>query len=152
MKLRATSRDKQAFTSVELLIVVGIAVVLAAAAAPIYSNVFPESTVSSTALEIADTLRAARERSSARIDNKAFGVKFFSHQYVLYEGDSYGSGIPVRTIDVKDTFFITTTFVSNDISFTKGTGTTTDGVVSIVGASSPVKNISVTRLGAIDIQ
>ncbi|MEK7576416.1 MAG: hypothetical protein AAB482_01845 [Patescibacteria group bacterium] len=144
---------KGGFTIVELLIVLGIGVLLAIAATPMYSNLVPASGSTQVASEIVQTLRIARTRSVARLADSSYGVKFLSTQYILYKGSSYVTGTVERTIDLGSAFSITSTPSSNiDINFSKGTGTANAGIVILSRASADTKKISINQFGAVEIQ
>lgn len=84
------------FTLIELLIVIGIVLISVAAVAPIYGNLQVSSQLNEDSSQLIQTLRLARERSMARLNNTQHGVYFEVNtpgqdKYILYQGVSYDS-------------------------------------------------------------
>lgn len=139
------------FTVVELLIVVGITVVLAAAAAPIYSNLQVSTQLDEASAQITQDLRLAREQSRAGVYGVSHGVLFGANSYTLYQGASYAARD--ATYDQINTFSkalaITTTFPGNEVTFTTGTGApSATGTIVVAHDVSGTRTILVNDIGA----
>ena len=85
------------FTLIELLIVITITLILFVATVPIYGNLQVSSQLNENSSQIVQTLRVARGRSVARVNNDQHGVYFAidvlgsQDKYVLYQGSNYSS-------------------------------------------------------------
>ena len=158
MKSREISIDKvgkrmsRGFTIVELLIVLGIGVLMAVAVTPIYSNLVPASDSTQVASEIIQTIRIARARSVARLEDSSFGVKFLPNQYVLYKGASYATGVPERTISLGSAFTVSTTFIADDINFSRGLGVSNAGLITLSHQATDPKVIDVNQFGMAEVK
>lgn len=140
------------FTIVELLIVLGIAVLMAVAVTPIYSNLVPESDSTQVSSEIIQTIRIARARSVARLEDSSFGVKFLPNQYILYKGASYATGVPERTISLGSVFTLSTTLVADDINFSRGLGASNAGLIILSHQATGQKVIDVNQFGMVEVR
>ena len=77
------------FTLVELLVVIALTLIIAAAAIPIYGNLQVSSQLNENTSQIIQALRTARERSLAGFNNEAHSVEFQSDRYILSPGSDY---------------------------------------------------------------
>lgn len=105
------------FTLVELLIVIAVASLVSLLTLPVGIKFFQSQTLDETSSDILNTLRRAYSQAVFQKNDNAFGVKFLSGSYVLFQGSSYAA----RTI-------------SEDESFTLPGGVTTSGIDEIVFA------------------
>lgn len=81
--------NKKGFTLIEILIVLTIVVLLAAASYPIYSNFYRLSSVEAAKNEVVQNLRIAREYATSSKNNSSAGIYFFGHEYTIFSGGSY---------------------------------------------------------------
>lgn len=105
------------FTLVELLIVIAVASLVSLFTLPVGTKFFQSQTLDEASGDILNTLRRAYSQAVFQKNDSAFGVKFLSGSYALFQGSSYAA----RTI-------------SEDESFTLSTGVTTSGIDEIVFA------------------
>ncbi len=143
------------FTIIELLIVISITAILAAAASPIYSNLQVSTQLDESSAQIAQDVRLAREQSLAGVHGVAHGVRFNASSYTLYQGASYATRS--AAYDQVNTFSsalaITTTFPNSEIVFTAGTGMpSATGTIIVSHAVSGTRTILVNDIGAVDEQ
>src|SRR3989344_2929313 len=87
-------KNNTGFTIIELLIVLGISIILATAAAPLYGSLQVSAQLNENSSLIIQSLRTARERSIAGYNNIQHGVFFDINtgavdSYTLYQGSSY---------------------------------------------------------------
>src|SRR3989338_2527163 len=86
-------QNKTGFSIIELLIVVSITILLMAVAIPIYGNFQSASYLNERTAEIIQTVRTARARSVARMNDKPQGVYFDTaaspDKFILYQGTSF---------------------------------------------------------------
>ena len=145
------------FTLIEILVVIGIFVVIAAMAVPVFGNWQNRAGLNSAEAEIRQLIRQARARSLAGLDGSAHGVYLSVDSgggAVLYEGNSYAS----RTrdydlvIELPATIYLSTTLIGNEINFSQGLGEpNTYGTMTIANsASGETASIFVNELGVIE--
>jgi len=150
--------DKSGFTLVELFIVIGITLVLAAAAVPIYSNIQVSAQLNENTSQITQTLRTARERSVARFNNSSHGIYIETNiggddRFILYQGDSFIARDSTydRAVTLDKALSLSTTLTGNDIHFSKGLGVPNEtGTITLTHDVEGSRSISVNRLGGIE--
>lgn len=118
---------RQGFTLLEIIIVIGILLLLTAGITAISGKLYLSSQLNESTTQIIQTLRIARERAAARVNDVPHGVYFEAipagnDKYVLYQGGAtYATRVPsydlVTALDPALSFSSTV-----DINFTKGTG------------------------------
>ena len=151
------------FTLVELLIVIGITMILAAAASPIYGSLQIKAQLNETTSQVIQTLRTAREYSVARYNNSAYGVFIDitiggNDNYILYQGDSYATrdtsydrSIALESVMSFANIDMTQTGNDIDINFTKGSGQTDNiGSFQIVHDVVGSRDIIINKFGVIE--
>jgi len=91
MILQGELKDKKnsGFTLIELLIVISVTVILAVIVVPIYNNLQVSSQLNENSSQIIQTIRIAKERSLAGLNDQQHGVKLQTDRYILYQGSSY---------------------------------------------------------------
>ena len=159
--LQETFKDnkkwRSGFTLIELLIVIGITLAMAtAAAAPIYGNFQGLAQIHGTTADVLQTLRIARERSVAGLNDSGHGVFLDMNasgddSIVLYQGSSYA----LRDTSLDREIFLTavldlTSTAGTDINFSQGLGVpSTTGVLSINHEIIGGSDISINKFGII---
>jgi Tfp pilus assembly protein FimT len=151
--------DHGGFSSIELLIVVGLTIFLAATAIPIYGNFYGSSQLNERVAEIVQTIRTARERSVARLNDQPHGVFFYidpsgPDRFVLYQGVSFN---PVgrdtsydRTIALEDSLSLTTTLAGDEVNFSRGLGAPSAiGDITLTNAIGKSTVITINSLGMV---
>lgn len=141
------------FTLVELLVVISITLVLAVAAVPIYGNLQVSSQLNENSSLIIQTVRQARERSVARLNNSAHGVYITSTSYALYQGSSYAtrdsSYDRVTTLD--SAVSLSTTLVSKEVNFSRGIGMPNNiGTITLTHEAQGTKTITINSFGMVE--
>ncbi|PIR74096.1 MAG: hypothetical protein COU35_04630 [Candidatus Magasanikbacteria bacterium CG10_big_fil_rev_8_21_14_0_10_47_10] len=98
MKLRvalaqtdSTHASRSGLTTIELLIVIAMIAIMSAAGAAIFARLQPRAQLGDATAEVAQALRTAQTRSSARYNLDAHGVYVQSDSVTLYEGGSYAA-------------------------------------------------------------
>lgn len=156
---------RKGFTIIELLVVIGISIILAAAAAPLYGSLQVTAQLNDNTSLIIQTLRTARERSVAGYNNSLHGVYFDNNlgsvsSYVLYQGGSYATR---QTSYDRIQFLDQALIVSStdfaligpdiDINFSKGTGVpSTTGTLRLMHETNGNRIIFVNSLGGVEEQ
>ena len=141
------------FTLPELLIVIGIIVILAAAAVPIYGNLQVSSQLNESTSLIIQTLRTAQQNSQARVNNAGHGVWFAADSYTLYQGSSYiGRDTDYdRQQAVDSSIIIATTLPGGEINFSKSLGEPDNtGTITLTHDTGGERVININSLGAIE--
>lgn len=109
------------FTFLELAIVIGGAMVIAALTLPVGIRFFQTQTLDEAASDILATLRRAQSQALFQKNDDAFGVKFLSGSYVLFQGGSYEARIQSEDENFDLSGFTTTAGI-DEIVFAKLTG------------------------------
>lgn len=149
---------RQAFTIVELLVVVAITLIIAVAAVPIYGNLQISAQLSDNTAQIIQTIRIARTRSVAGVNNSAHGVYFEINsddhdQYVLYQGSSYAARDAEydREITLNHALSLATTFVGDEVNFSRGLGLpNATGTITLIHKTDGLRVMTINQLGVVD--
>jgi Tfp pilus assembly protein FimT len=145
------------FTMVELLITIAIAIVLFSAVMSLQGNYGASAQLYSANIQILQTLRIAREKSIAGLNNSPHGV-FFEHnaiakdRIILYQGTSYALRDPLydREIVFPLVLSVSSTLTNNDITFSKGVGTPNNiGTITLIHGGGVNAALSVNVLGVV---
>lgn len=151
------------FTIIELLVVIGISVILAAAVAPLYNGLQVSSQLNDNTSLIIQALRLARERSVSGYNNSRHGVYFDNNpggvsSYILYQGDSYAarqSSYDRRNVFDQALTVSSTGLILNgtdiDINFSRGIGTPNNtGTLRLIHDVTGGRNIILNAIGKIE--
>jgi prepilin-type N-terminal cleavage/methylation domain-containing protein len=96
--LKRLLENNQAFTLIEILIVLSIWGLLLAMAIPLYGNVVGKEDLQSETTQLLYSIRLAQERSIHNQNNSSWGIYFIndveSDSYFVFRGDVYDSGDP----------------------------------------------------------
>lgn len=145
--------NNYAFTLVELLIVIAITLILAAAALPIYGNLQVSAQLNETTSQITQTLRIAQNNSLNRINSNTHGVKFEIDKFILYQGDSYSTRDSEydRETQLDVPLSISTNLNGDEIVFTKSFGLpNSTGTVTLTHEVEGMGYILINDLGIIE--
>jgi prepilin-type N-terminal cleavage/methylation domain-containing protein len=150
------------FTIIELLIVITITLILAAASVPIYGNLQVSAQLNENSAQIIQALRTAREYSVAGFNNVQHGVFFeinpdSDDRYILYQGSTYAtrnsSYDRAVTLDSSLTLSTSLTGGANEVNFSKGLGTPIQiGTITLTHDASGSKVIVVNSFGMVEEQ
>lgn len=98
IKLSYASRSgEKGFTTMELLMVVGIAAFLVSTSSAIYSNL-RQAQLRQAPLQLIEHIKQQQQRSCVQYDNAMHGIKLESNKYTLFQGDSYETRDPAKDI------------------------------------------------------
>ncbi len=128
----------------ELLLVIGVAIFIAAFTLPAGVRFFQTQTLDETTSNILGTLRRARNQAVFQKNDSAFGVKFLSGSYILFQGNSYA-----ERIQSEDESFTLSSGIAisgiDELIFTKliGIPNTTGDLTITSGGDSQTLNINV---------
>lgn len=81
------------FTLIELLLVIGGAIIITALTMPVGLNFYRIQVLDETANDILGILRRAQTQATFQKNDSAFGVKFLPQSYVLFQGSSYAERV-----------------------------------------------------------
>ena len=137
--------DKCGFTLTELLIVIGVVSIIAAAVIPIPGNLFVSGQLNETASQVIQTIRTAQTRSVSGFNDSAHGVRILSDGYVLFqETDSLFD----REVKVDEAVSLTTNLAGNEVLFSKGLGApNATGIITLSHNTGRSIIITVNPLG-----
>ena len=150
------SKNQGGFTLIELIVVVGIFLILSAAAFPVYHNWQASSALDSDSRQVVEILRDAQAKSSAGFNNSAYGVYFDRPRKTLteYQGRSYAERDRAydQVSGIDSQIAIPSAPEINEINFSAGLGQpdlTGDLIVS-TGAGDD-RTISINNFSNIEI-
>ena len=147
-----SSARHDGFTLVELMLVVGLIAVLAAATAPSIAAGMRRMTLTTASQQVASTIRTARYQAVGR--NTTLRVRFdypAAGQYQILDGSDAGVG-PVKPLLQGATF----SAVSGDIEIdSQGRVTALSGTlpatIELTGPDADTRTISVSRSGRVEL-
>jgi prepilin-type N-terminal cleavage/methylation domain-containing protein len=153
-----TNVCSRGFTMVELLIAIAIAILLLSAAMSLQGNYGASSQLYSANIQVLQTLRIAREKSIAGLNNSPHGV-FFEHnaiakdRIILYQGTSYALRDPLydREVVFPLVLSVSSTLTNNDITFSRGMGIPNNiGTITLTHEGGINAVLSVNILGVVN--
>lgn len=139
---------KNGFTLVEILIVMGLALIIAGLSVPVGVRFYQTQVLVDTTNSIISTLRRANSNSVFQKNDNAHGVKFLSDSYVLFEGVSYTD----RTVSEDEVFTLPSSISisgASEIVFSELYGTTTSATL-IVATDIDNQSININAQGKIE--
>jgi prepilin-type N-terminal cleavage/methylation domain-containing protein len=146
-------------TLIEIIVVITIGAILAAAAVPIATTLQASAQLNESATALIQTLRIARQHSIDRVNDAPHGVYMIqavqNDSYVLYQGDSYAVLDPDadQITVLPPSINLTTTLTGNEIHFSSGFGIPdTNGSITLTHATRGVKTITINAAGTIEEQ
>ncbi|MEN9912619.1 MAG: hypothetical protein RLY66_27 [Candidatus Parcubacteria bacterium] len=144
-------RHSQAFTLVEIIVVIVILTIIFSIGAGTFVNTRKARELETMTDAIAAKLEQAKSEAISGKGGSAFGVKFTSSSYTYFKGGSYSSsGATNMTYPLTDGYQITASIpASSDtaIIFARMTGTpVATGTVSISNSASGSK-VNIIRIG-----
>jgi len=154
-------KNNKSFTLIEILIVIGITLILTAAVAPIYGNLQVSSQLNENSCQIIQSLRLARERSVARLNNASHGVYFeidalgYQDKYVLYQGSNYDSRDSSYDREVILDEVLSLSLPGEvseyEINFSKGLGVPiATGIITLTHDVNGTRQIIINSLGMVE--
>ena len=149
-------KNEEGITLIELLLVIALIVVLATLSMPVYSNLQTSSQLAESTSLLVQTLRTAKEKSSARLNDVKHGVKLEANSYILYYGSSYTTRIQSydRTINLEGidlSWSLSGTGQPNEINFSKGLSLPDmTGTITLINKIGKIKNITINEIGKIE--
>lgn len=149
----SSSKSKRGFSLIEIIIALGIFFVIAATAAQIYNKIHTSSQINAVEAQFIQTLRVARERSVAGLNNRTHGVHTEANSYTLYQS----STAPYTFLTHDTTYDQVTTLdtsislapVNTDIIFTKGSGISSGVSFTLTHTGGNTQSIDVNQYGVI---
>ena len=144
-------------TFLELLVVITIIIVLAAAATPIYTNFQPQSQLNESTAQILQQIRTGVEFSKARYNNEAHGLYLEINpgddRVILYQGDSYATRDSAydRIITLDPPITLSSSLTGNEVNFTKGNGYPDNtGTIVVTHSVAGTRSISINEYAIAD--
>ena len=135
----------------ELVLVIGATIVIAALTLPMGMNFLNIQMLDEAAGGILETLRRANSQAVSQKNDSDFGVKFLADSYVLFQGGSYAT----RAISEDEDFVLSdwiTVSGTDEIIFTKLTGVPDVAGVLTVSAGGKDRVIEINSQGRISWQ
>lgn len=138
------------FTLIELLITIAIASTIATMTLPVGIRFYQIQTLDEAVIDIVSALRRAYAHAVFQKNDSAFGVKFLSGSYTLFQGSSYAMRIVDEDENVNLSIGLTTSGI-DEIVFSKLAGTTSDAVLT-VSLGNNNKSIEINAKGKAERQ
>ncbi|MFH1956385.1 MAG: prepilin-type N-terminal cleavage/methylation domain-containing protein [Patescibacteria group bacterium] len=139
------------FTLIELLIVIVVSIAVVGITIPAGLNFYNNQIFEETADNLLVILRKAHGQAVFQKNDSAFGVKFLSDSYVLFQGDSYA----VRSAGEDEIFnFSSNISISgaDEIIFSKLTGAPNTTCTLTITSNGKSQSININQYGKIEIQ
>jgi len=138
------------FTLIEIILVISITVIIAAVSIPVIVRFVGVQHLDDTRSTIVASLRQAHNQAVFQKNDSAFGVRFLSGSFVIFQGSSYASRTTSEDIVVTIPSSITVSGIS-EVVFTKRTGVpSTTGTIFIHLGSSSL-SLSINQSGLIEL-
>jgi len=123
------------FTILELLLVLTVAFSITALTTPVGIRFFQTQSLDEATAGIFETMRRSHNQAVFQKNDSAFGVKFLSGSYVLFQGSSYVGRIQSEDENFSLSVGITTSGI-DEVVFAKQTGTpSTVGTITITSGN-----------------
>lgn len=155
-QVKLKDKKRNGFTLIELLIIIGIIIVLSIIVLPTYGSFQVSSQLNENSSQIIQTLRIAREKSIAGLNDQQHGVKFQANEYILYQGTSYSlrdADYDRKIVfnDVLNIFLnLNGTGEMDDINFSMGLGMPDKtGVINLIHDIKGIREIVINEMGII---
>ena len=133
----------------ELIVVIGAAIVIAAFTMPIGFRFFQTQRLDETTMDILGTLRRANSQAMSQKNDSAFGVKFLPGLYTLFQGDSYA----LRALSYDEDFNLPvgiSVIGIDEINFSKLNGTPSFTGAFSINSGSDSESININAYGKIE--
>ena len=153
MTSREIFGDSRGISFIEILLVVGITVILAAASASIVGNLQKSSQLVQESAQIIQTVRIAKERAASRFNNTNHGVYFQPSSYTLYQGTSYDTRVSSydRTLALDNALSISTNLEGDEVNFSKGLAEPDNtGTITLIHSVQGTKTITINSFGKVE--
>lgn len=149
-------QEEKGLTMIELLTVIGLILVLAATAIPVYNSMRISSEINERTSLLIQTLRTAKEKSVARVENAGHGIKLETDSYTIYYGSSYVDRMRDydHTVTLKEiglSWELSGTGHPDEINFSKGIGVPSRiGTITLTNVAEKTKTITINEIGKIE--
>jgi prepilin-type N-terminal cleavage/methylation domain-containing protein len=142
---------KKGFTLIEILLVVGIAIIIFFLSAPFGLNFYRTQILNETQSDVVSALQTARHNSILQKNDSPFGVHFETDSYTIFQGSTYASRDTTQdqVFNLTGDIEISGPDADNEILFSKLTGGTTDTGTTTITYGELSKEILVTDIGLI---
>ena len=137
------------FTLVELIIVIGAAILIAAFTMPVGFRFFQTQRLDETTMDILQTLRRANNQAISQKNDSAFGVKFFPGSYTLFQGGSYIARVVSKDEDFDLPIGTSVTGI-DEVNFSKLNGTPSFTGAFSINSGSDSQSVSINAYGKIE--
>lgn len=142
-------------SAIELLIVLGIIVILAAIIIPQFGSTRQNQLLKSATIDILSTLDKARSQTLASVNSSEYGVHFQSDRVIIFTGTTYSSGAGsnetiniIAPASITNVTFGGVSSSSGDIYFNRISGApSTTGTIT-VSNNAQTKTITISATGA----
>lgn len=137
------------FTVIEIMLAIAIVAIIGSAVMPLVNGYITHGNLDATTRDIVAAARYAQAQSEAGVDDTTWGIRVGSGVITVFRGASYAARDASydQTVEYPTNTAITGT---QEYVFTKRTGRTTGGTLTLTSPSALVQNIVVNSVGMID--
>lgn len=155
-RLHGQPKGVRGATFLEVLVVMAVFGIIAAAISPMFSGIFYRRFVDLAAAGAADALREAQFSAMTGLTPGSFGVHFEGGQYVFFRGAAYLAGAPENVAHQLESGVAITSVNLNgggsDIIFSDVRGQPDrDGAVVFSGGEGLELTVSINPAGTVDV-
>jgi prepilin-type N-terminal cleavage/methylation domain-containing protein len=143
---------KNGFTFIEVLVVLGITVIVAAAVFQISGTLLPRASLDDTRLELTELISRAQRQSMDRVNNASYGVHLESQQFILFQ-TSYNandSENEVHAISPSVTLSLSLQGGGADILFNRKGATSSYGSITLTSSQGETRTVTLSQEGKIE--
>ena len=140
------------FVLIELIIVLAVFAIISAVSVPVYSNLQTSAQLNESSNELIQTIRTARGRAVARVNDAAHGIYLQSDRYTLYQGSSHSGRNTSydRTVVFDEALTLSNTISGNEINFSRSFGLPDNtGSITITHDIQGTKTITIDSFGSV---
>lgn len=144
-------RESKGISLVELILAVAIIAILSAVTLPMGSRFIQKSHAKTTTETLVSYLNSSRIFSQSAKEGTTWGVYITQDRITLYSGTDYATRNTALDQEYNVPASVTLNPVPTEISFTKESGETTGGIITITEAEGNFQTLTIDTEGNVDV-
>lgn len=137
------------FTLIEITVVVAISIALLVFSIPVVVHFLSYQTLQDTQATLVASLRQAHTNALYQKNDSAFGVRFLSGSYVLFQGASYATRTASYDITTTIPASVTVSGIT-EVVFTKRTGIPSTTGTILLQSGNRNRSVTINQQGSIE--